>query len=89
MPFPFLPAGALVAIVVLLGGLTAFGIGMRSIDRAATRATTALRLSILPGVVSGLRQWERRVDRRAATEPAPSSPGGVEIIDLVGRSDER
>jgi hypothetical protein len=94
MPFPFLPGGALVAGAVLLAALTAFGLGLRAINRVATRAASELRLSIVPGVVSGLRRWgegEPTESRPLPASPsAPASNGGIEIIDLEGgRSDER
>jgi len=57
MPFPFLPTGALLALAVLLMTLTLFGLALRAMDRAATRVAGELRLSIVPGIVSGLRRW--------------------------------
>jgi hypothetical protein len=95
MPFPFLPAGAVVAVSVLIGALTAFGLILRATDRAATRAVAGLRGSVLPGLVSGIRGWS--VPHRPTT-PESTSPyaspdsgpiaqppqAGIEIIDIEG-----
>jgi hypothetical protein len=53
MPFPFLPVGAIVSIVILGTALTLFILGMLAIDRAVT----ATQASILPGMVRGVRAW--------------------------------
>jgi hypothetical protein len=96
MPFPFLPAGALVAVSVLIGALTAFGLVLRATDRAATRAVTGLRDSVLPGLVSGLRGWGVQNGRTPihstglpfgspGSPPAVQAPPAeIEIVDLDG-----
>jgi hypothetical protein len=96
MPFPFLPAGAIVAVSVLIGALTAFGLILRATDRAATRAVAGLRGSVLPSLVSGIRGWsvpsgptppETTGSPDASLDPARTTQppqGGIEIIDLEG-----
>jgi len=94
MPFPFLPAGAVVAVSVLIGALTAFGLVLRATDRATTRAVAGLRGSVLPGLVSGLRGWtaaggattSRRTGsptgRPGSSAAAQDSAAEIEIVDL-------
>jgi hypothetical protein len=85
MPFPFLPLGWLLAVAVLVAALTVFGLVLRAMDRAVTRATGELRTTVLPGLVTGLRQWQPAPPRRgAAVSAASASPGGIEIVELVG-----
>jgi hypothetical protein len=76
MPFPFLWTGALVAAAFLSLVLTIFALGLRFL----TRATTEVRGSILPGVVSGFGEWtgERSSVRRVAS---PRSPEPEDRID--------
>jgi len=75
MPFPFLPVGAALALGVLVGAFAGFGLALRLVDRAALTA----RSSIAPGIVSGLRNWNRqaqpagRTSSRGAGEP-PLAP---------------
>ena len=76
MPFPFLPAGAVVAASILLGALTAFGLILRAMDKALV----GLRDNVLSGLVSGLRTWSSaRPDRLATASPGSStgSPWGM------------
>ena len=76
MPFPFLPAGAVIAASVLLAALTAFGLILRAMDKAVV----GLRDNVLSGLVSGMRTWSStRADRLAAVSPGSSteSPWGV------------
>ena len=68
MPFPFLPAGAVLALAVLVGAFALFGLALRGLDRAATSA----RHSIAPGLVAGLRQWSH--PRQEPSRPVSSSP---------------
>jgi hypothetical protein len=75
MPFPFLPAGALIAAAVLVAALTAFGLILRAMDRAIV----GLRDNTLSGLVSGLRTWTSgHSDRLASVSPGASteSPWG-------------
>ena len=96
MPFPFLPAGAVVAVSVLIGALTAFGLILRATDRAATRAVAGFRGSVLPSLVSGIRGWSvphgptptetthspyASPDSALIVQPPQS---GIEIIDIEG-----
>jgi hypothetical protein len=73
MPFPFLPGGVLLAIAVLGGALTVFGLVLRAMDTALT----AGRRSMLPGLVSGLRTWAE------ASPPELDPPAPAIAIDLV------
>jgi hypothetical protein len=76
MPFPFLPAGAVIAASVLLAALTAFGLILRAMDRAVI----GLRDNVLSGLVSGLRTWgSTRAERLAVVSPGSTteSPWGV------------
>ena len=54
MPFPFMWTGALVAGLVLVGALAAFGLALE----AVTRVTNEIRGSVLPGLVAGFREWD-------------------------------
>jgi hypothetical protein len=76
MPFPFLPAGAVLAAAVLIGALTAFGLILRAMDRAIV----GLRDTVLSGLVSGFRTWSSsHSDRPIRSSPRAStgSPWGV------------
>jgi hypothetical protein len=75
MPFPFLPAGVVLAASVLIGALVAFGLILRAMDRAIV----GLRDNMLTGLVSGLRTWRSagRDHLIAVSSPASSeSPWG-------------
>ncbi|MBA2382467.1 MAG: hypothetical protein H0V73_10200 [Chloroflexi bacterium] len=90
MPFPFLPLGAVVAASVLCLVLLAFGLALKAMDRAASRAGAELRLSMLPDLVSGFRGWApgKADGPRPSGSPLPSpdsSSGGPEIVELDGR----
>jgi hypothetical protein len=67
MPFPFYWAGALVAAVFLTAVLTVFGLILKAMDRAAME----VRESILPGIVSGMRDWTDGQRRTAIRVPSP------------------
>jgi len=54
MPFPFIWTRALVAGLVLLWALAAFGLALE----AVTRVPNEIRGSILPGLVAGFREWD-------------------------------
>lgn len=93
MPFPFLPGGAILAVAVLVGALTIFGLALVALDRAAGRTIVGLRGSIIPGIVTGWRDWAppRPPDPSARARPpsgALASPAswepGIEIVDLDG-----
>ena len=85
MPFPFLPFGAVVAASVMILALTLFGLALRAMDRAASRAVSELRLSIVPGMVSGMRRWVPEPASEPARAEAPGAVSGFEIVDLDGR----
>jgi hypothetical protein len=77
MPFPFVPGGVLLALAVLAGAMTVFGLALRAMDRAFAVG----RRSVLPGLVSGLRNW---------TPPSPSAdatdePVETTFVELVDR----
>jgi hypothetical protein len=90
MPFPFIWMGALVAGLVLVGALAAFGLALE----AVTRVTTDFRGSILPGLVAGIREWDAEggaaarsaadVSRSPARSPieesAPLDGGSLERV---------
>ena len=71
MPFPFLPAGAVLAASVLIGALVAFGLILRAMDRAIV----GLRDDMLSGLVSGLRTWRSAGRDRLTVESSPASSG--------------
>jgi hypothetical protein len=75
MPFPFLPAGAVVAASVLIGALTVFGLILRAMDRAIV----GLRDMAVSTLVTGLKSWgAQRPDRLVTESPgATSSPWSV------------
>lgn len=76
MPFPFLPAGLVLAAAILGSAYALFTLFLRAFDRAAFTA----RNSIAPGIVAGLRTWshdpvpERRASSRAAAEAQATRP---------------
>ncbi len=86
MPFPFLPGGAILAIVVLVGALTIFGLALTAMDRAAGRTLAGLRGSMLGGVVTGWRGWAGGLSdtARRPLDLAAGSGSGIEIVDLDG-----
>jgi hypothetical protein len=77
MPFPFYWIGAFVAGAFLSLVLTLFALALRFL----TRTTSEVRGSILPGLVSGFRDWagERNSIVRRIVSPGGSEPGdGIE-----------
>jgi hypothetical protein len=64
--------GALVAGLVLVGALAAFGLALE----AVARVTTEIRGSILPGLVAGVREWDAEdgVAARSAADLSRSGP---------------
>ena len=84
MPFPFLPLGALFATAVLGASLVLFGLALKALDRGLSE----LRLSMLPGLVSGLRRWSREPSGSGAQSRAVvRHPDGIEIVELDGSHD--
>ena len=71
MPFPFFWLGALVAAAFLTIVMTIFGLLLKMMDRAATE----VRESVLPGLVTGIRDW---ADGRGLPRVASSSPRAAE-----------
>jgi hypothetical protein len=69
MPFPFIPAGLLLAIAVLAITLVAFGLALKALDWSIDAA----RRSALAGIVTGLRSWEIQPPTQAAPTPPPST----------------
>lgn len=88
MPFPFYWIGALVAGAFLSLVLTIFALALRFL----ARTTSEVRGSILPGLVSGFRDWagERNSIVRRIVSPGGSEPGGgIEDAPLNGPPAER
>jgi hypothetical protein len=94
MAFPFYPAGAITATLVLGGTLVVFRLLLLALDRGAAE----LRGSISPGLVRGVRAWaeeRERPDPPASTTPphrvtAPpygNLPAGAVLEDLVAPPD--
>jgi hypothetical protein len=88
MTLAFYPLGAFLAGLFLGSAVTLFAVAVRLLDQAATRSGRAM----LPGLVTGFRDWsERRREPRIVVSPAAveretSEPdddlSGPEIIDL-------
>ncbi|HET9520437.1 MAG TPA: hypothetical protein VFO73_05255 [Candidatus Limnocylindrales bacterium] len=76
MPFPFIPAGLLLAITVLGATLVAFGLALKSLDWSID----AVRRSALTGIVSGLRDWQGHPDGPDLPAP-PTSPAPADFED--------
>jgi hypothetical protein len=72
MPFPFIPAGLLLALTVLGASIATFGLALKAMDWSIDAA----RRSPLTGIVSGLRDWQGSPS--TATDSPPSSPTEVE-----------
>jgi hypothetical protein len=76
MLFPIMyPAGALIAGVILGATLTLFALVLRAIDRTVTRVADG----ILPGLVTGFRDWS---DEQRPS-PRDRSPRAVATDDLA------
>ena len=85
MPFPFLPAGLLLAITVLGATLVAFGLALKSLDWSID----AVRRSALTGIVSGMRNWQGHPDAAALPAILPSpSPVPAEYEESAAALDE-
>jgi hypothetical protein len=83
MSFPFLPGGAILAVFALGTVLAAFGLTLRFLDRAALEVKS----SIVPGVVSGLREWAdgHRMPSLVVSAASPSSsPATGAVIEDQG-----
>ncbi len=77
MAFPFWWIGALTAGLFLATVFAMFGIALRLLSRT----TSEIRGSMLPGLVSGFRDWaaERgQDDRPSSAGMSPSSPDAME-----------
>jgi hypothetical protein len=77
MAFPFWWIGALTATLVLGAAFLVFGIAMRLV----TRTTNEIRGSVLPGLVSGFRNWtEPPIEQPDLADPieAPNGTGQPE-----------
>lgn len=87
MPFPFWWLGALVAAVFLSAVMTIFGVLLKLMDRAATE----VRESILPGVVSGMRDWTdgRRRPTLPIVSPRATEDDGPRLDDTPPSPDLR
>ena len=71
MQFPFFPGGALLAIAVLGGAMALFGLALKALDWTID----GVKGSMLSGVVSGLRDWERGSQAPVASTSSPGSVG--------------
>ena len=85
MAFPFWWVGALSATLFLGAAFLVFGIAMRLVSRTSGE----IRGSMLPGLVSGFRNWADGRDRgrasssdveRALGEQEPESPPATERV---------
>jgi hypothetical protein len=77
MAFPFWWIGALTAGLFLTASFMLFGLALRLLNRA----TTEIRGSVLPGLVSGFRDWtETRAPARIGSI-AGMSPASAPVID--------
>lgn len=72
MPFPFIPGGALLALAVLGGAMVVFGAALKALDWTVD----ATRGSMLRGLVSGLRDWDRPLSGPPSTSTLGSKPLG-------------
>ena len=72
MSFPFLWIGVIVAGLLLSAVMTLFGIALHLV----AQATNEVRGSILPGLVSGFREWadDKVMAARRSSSPPGSSP---------------
>jgi hypothetical protein len=86
MAFPFVPCGAMLAVAVLAGAMTVFGVALRLMDRAFAGG----RRTMLPGVVAGFRNWSDEHPAKLAS-PAPAGPEvaapaiEIELVELFDR----
>lgn len=87
MPLAFYPFGAFLAGFALGAMFALFAVGLRLVDRAV--GGTAAGGSVLPGLVSGFRDWADGrhgpripVSTSPAATDAGSGPEGPEIIEL-------
>jgi hypothetical protein len=55
MPFPFIPGGLALALAVLGGTMALFGLALKALDWSID----SMRRTVLPGIVSGIRDWQR------------------------------
>ena len=75
MPFPFIPGGVILALSVLGGAIAIFGVALKALDWSID----GIKGSMLNGVVSGLRDWESRSQRRTrrVSSDSTGSPGAT------------
>ena len=77
MPFPFVPGGLLLAMVVLGGTMLLFALALKALDWSID----AVRQTTLAGIVTGLQDWQATMV--AQDTPARSSvaePPSVEEL---------
>jgi hypothetical protein len=77
MPFPFVWLGAVVAGVFLTTVFAVFGIALRLLSRTTTEA----RETVLPGLVSGFRDWTQGAGPaiRRMISPRAEGPSGPDV----------
>ncbi len=79
MPFPFIPGGLALALAVLGGTMVLFGLALKALDWGID----STRRTVLPGIVSGMRDWQRPAERGEqpvhaaipSTDPPVEEPG--------------
>ncbi len=77
MPFPFWWIGALTAGLFLAAVFTMFGFALRLLNRT----TAEIRGSVLPGLVSGFRDWTGTHAPARAGSSAGASPAPFPIVE--------
>lgn len=80
MAFPFYWIGALTAGLFLATVFAVFGVALRLLNRT----TDEIRDSMLPGLVSGFRDWAVPRTRRVASSPGAVSPASGAVIEEAG-----
>ena len=76
MAFPFWWIGALTAGLFLAAAFTMFGLAIRLLNRT----TNEIRGSVLPGLVSGFRDWtETRAPTHVGSEAGTSPASGPDL----------
>lgn len=75
MPFPFLPAGIVVAVAFLGAVFAVFGVALRLLG-----GVTSAGHSIATGVAAGLRDWSHPAPpSRPTSSPAAMPPSGIDM----------
>jgi hypothetical protein len=75
MPFPFVPGGLLLAMVVLGGTMLLFALVLKALDWSVD----AVRRTALAGIVTGLQDWQRTPDSK--DRPLRSSSAAAASVE--------